>query len=299
MHGGLGARIWVAAAGLALLTPWVAPSSARAHQDDVPVVLAPAYALFADVVEGPAWLTGAHGTAGLAAYPAGDRYHRWHGRLSGDVAILRFAPDALWRMGLSMQTVADDRNDISFRLVRLYYDATALVEHRWGPGVLQYGYRHRCTHGADAAVEGRVLIRSGPEFGYQADVELGDVVVTGRGFVHTTLIGQNDDDGFKPRMLGAGTVQARWRFGWASWLLSAGAGAALVGTSPDWTYVLWEEWRGPWRVIPLPAAATGGVFHGRALDFRVLVHYQRILDSGFGATGAPTSLAALDLGFTW
>jgi hypothetical protein len=278
---------------------FAAPATAHANQDDVPVVLERADTLFTDVVEGPAWLPHARGSADLGFYPAGGRYHRWHGRLTGDVAIVRFAPDALWRMGLSMQTVADDRNDISFRLVRLYYDANALVEHRSGPGALWYGYRHRCSHGADSAVDGRVLIRSGPEVGYQFDVDAGRVVLTGRGFAHTTLIGQNDDDAFKPRALAAGVAQARLPMGWASWLLSAGLGAALVGTWPDWTYLLWEEWRGPWRVLPLPAAATGVLLHGRALDFRVLLHFQRILDSGFGATGSPTSLLALELGFAW
>ena len=151
--------------------------SASANQDDVPVVLDAPDALFLDEA-GTTWLAQSKSSADIAVYPDGSRYHTWHGRLAGDISIVQIGRDALVRMGLAMQTVADHRNEISFRLVRLYYEATQLVEHRWGPGVLHYGVRHRCNHGADAAVAGPVLIRSGPELGYRFEADTGGVGVT-------------------------------------------------------------------------------------------------------------------------
>ena len=38
-----------------------------------------------------------------------------------------------------------------------------------------------------------------------------------------------------PRALVAGAGELRWRTGWASWVASAGLGAAIVGRADDWT----------------------------------------------------------------
>jgi hypothetical protein len=41
------------------------------------------------------------------------------------------------------------------------------------------------------------------------------------------------------------------------------------------------------------------VLHGERADFRILAHYQRILDTGIGERTDPMHLASLQLGFVY
>jgi hypothetical protein len=268
----------------------------RASQDDVPVPLAPAAALFS---EQRGFLTETDGQMDIAVYPfQGSGYHRWHGRVRGDVAIAQPTADSLVRLGLSAQTIADDRNEIAFRLTRVFYDAFTGYEHRFGAAVAYAGYRHRCTHGADTAIDGRVLIRSGPELGYRLEHSFGAWALSAHAFGHVSLIAQNDDERSMPRALLATAGELRVRQGWASFLVSAGLGAGLVSRAEDWTATVGEPWRDV-RVAPLPAAALGAVLHGERADFRILAHYQRILDTGIGDRTDPAQLVSLQLGFIY
>lgn len=269
---------------------------ARASQDDVPLPLAPATALFS---EARGFLTATRGQMDIAVYPfQGSGHHRWHGRVRGDIAIAQPTDDSLVRIGLSAQTIADDRNEIAFRLTRVFYDAFTGYEHRLGAAVAYAGYRHRCTHGADAAVDGRVLIRSGPEIGYRLTSTFGAWSLTGYAFGHVSLIAQNDDARSMPRGLLATAAELRVREGWTSFLVSAGFGAAFVSRAQGWTATLGESWRYV-RVAPLPTAALGAVLHGERADFQVLAHYQRILDTGVGERSDPMHLVSLQLAFLY
>lgn len=271
-------------------------ATAYADQDDVPVGFTSPEVLFAGHDgEGGDWLTASTSRVDIATYPVG-RYHTWHGRIGADVAVARIGTDALYRMGLAMQTVADHRNDISFRLVRLYYDATQLVEHRFGAGVVHLGLRHRCTHGADTAVDGRILIRSGPELGYDHVLSTGKLRLTLGGFLHGTMIGQNDDPAFKPRALLAGKAQASWHPGSWTLFVSAGFGAALVSSGTTRTFGFASAYD-DLSVLPLPAAALGLLARGRATAFTSTLHFSRMLDSGIGAEADSAWLLALELGF--
>jgi hypothetical protein len=273
-----------------------APRAARASQDDILVPVPVAEALLTPAT---GWLTASVGQADLAFYPIeGSGYHRWHGRLRADIAVAQPSVDSVVRLGLAVQTVADDRNDISFRLTRLYYDAFAAYEHRLGPGIGYIGYRHRCSHGADAAVEGRVLIRSGPELGYELSQAFEPFTLHAQASVHTSLIAQNPDLGALPRLLLGAAADLQWRTGWVSWVFGAGFGTALVSSASDYVASLGDPWRDV-RVEPLPALAAGAILHGVKLDFRLLVHYQRILDSGIGPTASPTQLFSLQAGFVF
>jgi hypothetical protein len=269
---------------------------ARASQDDVPLPLAPATALFSDA---RGFLTATQGQMDIAAYPfQGRGHHRWHGRVRGDVAIAQPTQDSLVRLGLSAQTIADDRNEIAFRLTRVFYDAFTGYEHRLGTAVAYAGYRHRCTHGADAAVDGRVLIRSGPEIGYRLTSTFGAWSVSAHAFGHASLIAQNDDVRSMPRALLASAGELRVREGWASFLLSAGFGAAFLSRAQDWTATIDESWRDV-RVAPLPTVALGTVLHGERADFQFLAHYQRILDTGVGERSDAMHLLSLQLAFLY
>ncbi|MDD9966736.1 MAG: hypothetical protein OXR73_10945 [Myxococcales bacterium] len=237
----------------------------------------------------------------IAGYPVGE-YHSWHGRITVDLSVAKLGERGLYRMGLAMHTVADHRNDIYFRLTRLYYDATQLVEYRLGRGVVYAGLRHRCSHGIDDAVEGRILIRSGPELGHHHEVPLGPLRLAVRSFVHGNMIAQNPDTTFRPRLLLASTAQVRFRTGSLELLASAGLGGALVsGTeaaSAGETFGFGSPWRNL-KLVPLPAAALGMHAHGRVAAFTTVVHLQRLLDNGFGDRADSETLMAVELGFLW
>jgi hypothetical protein len=49
----------------------------------------------------------------------------------------------------------------------------------------------------------------------------------------------------------------------------------------------------------VPSAALGTVLHGERFDFRILAHYQRILDSGISSVATPVQLLSLQLAFVY
>ncbi len=197
-----------------------------------------------------------------------------------------------------VQTVADDRNDIDFRLVRVYYDAFTGYEQRMGVGVAYAGYRHRCSHGADSSVDGRILIRSGPELGYRLQRSFGGLELGASIFGHLSLIAQYEDVHHLPRALFAAAGELRWPLDWAAVVLSAGFGAAVIGNSDNWTASVADRWQ-KLALLPLPSAALGVVLHGERADFDILAHYQRVIDTGLGLTADPQHLVSLQLGFDY
>ncbi len=204
---------------------------ASAIQDDVPLRFDAANALFSatDPPKGISALSAARGELDIAPYLVGGDFHRWHGRAAGGLALLS-SRHLLWRMGLSVQTVADTGNDIDFRLVRLFYEWLTAVELKLGDGVLWLGLRHRCSHGADKAVEDRILIRTNLELGYGMDARFGAFSLGGEAIVGITAVGQNDDKSFQPRALMSVTMRAGWQpTDRVRLLLGAGVGVALLG----------------------------------------------------------------------
>jgi len=276
------------------------PSSAHASQDDLRLSLSPVDQLLSGNPE-----TGVHplsatlAEVSLGIYPVGGDYHRWHGQLWADVGMLALGPNLLFHFGLSMQTVADYQNSIKFRLVRLYYDAAPGFDIRLGPGVLSLGYRHRCSHAADVAVPGRILIRSGFDLAYRLQKELGPLQFRGEVTVQVTAAGQNQDTSFQPRTLVYTTGGLTWTIvGRLGLLASAGIGVAVVGEGEESTFGLASP-PGELRSVPLPAAAVGLQFEGRGATARLLLHYQRLLDSGNSEVANSTDLLAVRLEFAW
>lgn len=284
----------------ALGTLLLQPSTAQATQDDIRLSLSPVDRLLAgNPAKGVHPLSATIAEVSLGIYPVGGEYHRWHGQLWADVGMLALGPHLLFRFGLSVQTVADYQNSIKFRLVRLYYDAAPGFDIRLGPGVLSVGYRHRCSHGADVAVPGRILIRSGLDVAYRLQKELGPLQFRGELVVQATAAGQNQDTLFQPRALVYTTGGLTWAIvGRLGLVASAGIGVAVAGTGDDTTFGLASP-LGEAQAVPLPAAAVGLQFEGRGATARVLLHYQRLLDSGNTAVSNSPDLLAVRIEFAW
>lgn len=188
-------------------------------------------------------LTAASGRVEIAPYLVGGDYHRFHGRTAADIALLGIGDDVSVWVGLSMQNVIDNGNDITFRLVRLYYEVPRAVDWRVGPGVLRAGFRHPCSHGTDVAVSDRILIRSNVVTSYAFNVTLEPVILGGEVLTGVTMIGQNDDPAFEPHMLLSVVARVMWHVA-DRWRLLAGVGlgVAVIGSEGDWVYTVADPW---------------------------------------------------------
>jgi len=219
--------------------------------------------------------------------------------VAGNVALLSFGPDMVLHMGLSIETVSDYGNDINFRLVRLYYEWLTGVDFRLGPGVMSIGVRHRCSHGADAAVEGRILIRTGLEVAYALEGTVGALGLGARVSASGIVVGQNPDHAFQPRALLNGSGQLSYPLGAATdWFVAGGLAIALVGDGDSLVYTV-ADGSSRADVSLAPAAATGVSYRSQALESRVLIHYQRLFDSGFTMTSLPADIVSLRVEFEW
>ena len=250
----------------------------------------------ADVVRA---LNGAIGMIDLGAYPTGTGHHNWHGNVLGDVALLTWRDLLVWHASLEVQTVADDGNDINFRLVRLFYRFRVAVDLRLGPGVLWAGLSHRCSHGTDGALPGRILIRSGFDAGYRVALRWGDLELGLKATAQGTILGQNTDLTTQVRGILAGAAQLTYALP-ADFRVFAGAGigVGLVGASPSDIYLLSDAAEGL-RGEPLPVAVVGAAYDGLGASLTVMLHYQRTLDTGLTEVSQPASLLAIRIRFGW
>ena len=283
--------------GLALAL-CVGPASA--NQADVPLPLEASGALFAPGGEdGLRALTVTRGQLGLGVYPKVVGAHAYDASLRARTVLLDFGGDAVWTAGLSAQTVVDEGNDIDFRLTRLFYDARTGVDFHWGPGVARAAWVHRCSHGVDGALEGRILIRSGLDLGYRwaLDGLFGRLELDG--LAHVTLIGQNDDLAAQNRGLLSARAQWSHEAGPSARLVvGVGLGALFVARGEAWEYDITHSASDP-RLEWLPAFTVGGELAGLGSRMSLLFSTQRIADDGVGLTTRPRSLHALRLLLAW
>ena len=271
----------------------------HAAQSDVPLPLEESHALFIGGASGVRGLTVARGQLGFGVYPKVAGAHAYDAMLRSRTVLLDFAGDAVWTLGLSAQTVVDQGNDIDFRLTRLFYDARTGVDFDWGPGVARVHWVHRCSHGVDDALEGRILIRNGLDFGYRWRVDglFGSLEVDG--LAHLTFIGQNEDLETQNRGLLSARTQWSHEAGPGSRLfVGAGIGAMVVAQGDSWEYDVSHGASDP-RVEWLPAFTVGGQLAGQGGTMELLFSTQRIADDGVTLTTRPRSLHSVRLRFLW
>jgi hypothetical protein len=282
--------------GLAAVALLIAPH-AWGLQDDVSLPVEEDGVFFSSG-PGVTWLGRARGNLGLAVYPTSEVY-RWHGRVSGDVALLQMDDDFALVSGLSAETLADHRNEISFRLVRVFYEFDLTAKWRLGPGILSVGYTHRCSHGADSAVQGRILIRSGLDLGYGARWDFGEAGLEVKGGLHATVIGQNSDRKHQSRFLAKLVLQGSYSLG-HQWSLrgGVGGGALVVGSADSGDTWNIASPMGDTAIEWAPVAFLG-VEAKTAVRWQLHLHYQRVFDSGLAAASNPLDLFSTRMEFRW
>lgn len=241
----------------------------------------------------------ATGSIDLGIYPLGEANFVWHGRVNGDIALLTWRDSLVWHASLEVETIADDGNEISFRLVRLFYQFRTAVDLKLGPGVLSVALNHRCGHGTDGALPGRILIRTGVDASYRMAHSWGNLELAWMAHAHATVLGQNRDLNAQVRGLFSGSAQLTYQLPERFRLIAAaGMGVVLQGVSSSDLYLISDGAEGL-HAEPLPAATLGASYDGLGASFGLFLHYQRITDTGLTDVTQPASLFSLRLRFGW
>ena len=284
---------------LAALIVLVVPQ-ARGIQDDVVLPMDRTPSLFRhSPEEGVSLLPGATGRLDVATYPLWEGHHAWHGVVATDMALIAVGPNLLWRAGLWAQTVADHRNDILFRLTRLFYQFHMGADLKLGSGILSLQWIHRCSHGADGAVEGRILVRNGLNILYRWQGRWGALSLDVQGNGHVTVLGQNTDLKRQPRGLLSVATEVAWvARAPLSLVAGFGLGAGIFAEGDSWEYAI-DAPAGPAGGEWLPAVTAGVRYRKDDLGLAILLHGQRILDDGVGETSNPTNLYSVRFVYDW
>jgi hypothetical protein len=235
----------------------------------------------------------------LGRYIEGDQNHSWRGGVEGDVTLLSFGPRFLWHWALNMETLADDRNDINFRLVQVYYQSLTSLSWHVGPGVWSFSFSHRCSHGADNSVVGRILIRSGLKNSYEMPFSYKQLHFLLRGDLDVYLVGQNSDLDNQSRGQAQVAFMMMWPIKHEWWMLLAssfGEELQALGTTNAF-------------FITAPASnfhlrPMGGLRIGMRIDKERVkndysLSFSHIPDTGFGKHAQSHNGLSFDINFYW
>jgi hypothetical protein len=262
---------------LTLVTPL------HAQMTELPIPFAP-WELTLPEGEGFLTRTSSRFSAGVILYDSFAQSFRWSGFGEGEIILLSVDP-VHWEWRLSMETTADDRNEIYFRLLRLYYQALTGVRISLRKNHFIFlGYQHRCSHGADGAEEGRILIRSGPNLSYLSVHSHPRAEFRFSLSFEPTLLGQNADSFHQPRYLFSGRIEAEGKA--LPLMLSLGIGAFGITSGARETFHLLSPYYRH-RTTTTLNLSLGQRFRGKDGILTILLRYSTIPDSGLNTTTSP------------
>lgn len=275
----------------------IATENGLSWQDDITINLRDPFAQFFKS-DGFGFLNGATAEVLLGRYLVGTPNHIWRGGVEGDVALLNFG-DGLWHFGLNAETLADDNNDIHFRLVHVYYQAMTGIKWRLGPGVLHAGIRHRCNHGADSAEQGRITIRLGLTSSYHWTWRRQFLDLDILSGLNVYIFGQNKDFAMQPRGGAFFTVNATWPLVHSLFFTTGlGTNFELISIGNNWLYLISDPSNG-FRIEPLFAGRIAVRFRGEKAFSDWGFRFTENLDSGLGIQAKTVSNFSFDIDFFW
>lgn len=289
----------------------------QAAQDDLYVILRSPYSLFdGNRPNQTGFLTDFTFRGGFGRYFVSPNKETWQFKSYGDMSVVSFGENGLWRVGIGLEGIADDDNNIGFRIAQSLYEFFTAVEWRLGPGVIYGGYRHRCKHGIDNT-DTRIVMRSGPELGYNLLRDFGPFRLIWNNQLDVFITGQNKDTTSLARGFLGSAAQVEYAVpgNWIKLFASAGLGLMLLSdtkrqdtegfessgncvnkfgngcgayslSTPGRLYVDWT-----------PAGAFGVQFLGSVGDLRVYTSVHRNTDNGFTQEVRPNTVASLNFEF--
>lgn len=234
----------------------------------------------------------------LGRYLVADQNHGWRGGVMGNISLLA-TPTFMWNMGLAQETLADDHNDINFRLNEAYYQALTGLNWLLGPGVFKLGFRHRCSHGIDNAVENRITIRSGPVIGYHGWFSLNPIKFFFEAGINYYLFGQNTDLSHQQKGNLFLAIHSDWTFKEPYHLVfSAGMHTELFGHGLKTVYGPFDSNR-HLGIVPLFSSrlALRRVFDHVTTD--LMLSFIQNADSAMSLKTKPTSSLLGGIDFLW
>ncbi len=267
-------------------------------QDDVEINLRNPYGQFSGE-RGIGFFRGATSEVRLGRYLVGSDYQRWQGGVEGDVSLVNYGDLWLWHMGLNMETLADDNNEINFRLVQVYYQALTGVRAPLGPGVLHVGYRHRCSHGTDRATNSRITIRSGLTASYHWLLRFRSLQFDIKPGANVYLLGQNSDIDSQPRAAAFLSTNMVVPIS-APFALVIGAGIdwELVTVSNKFLYLIGDRFS-HWHLEPLLAARLASRVEQDVVKADFGLQFSQNLDLSIGEKAHKVSALSLAVDFSW
>ena len=266
-------------------------------QDDVNLNLRNPFSHFGKA--GFGLFRGAAAEVRLGRYLFGSENHMWRGAVEGDVALIQFSDRVLWQFGLNMETLADDLNDIHFRLVQVYYQALTGVKIKLGPGLLHAGIRHRCNHGTDKATVSRVIIRLGLTSSYQWIIPVSAMRFDILPGINVYILGQNRDH--TSQALGGAflSAAATWPIRLPVYMrISAGGNLELVGSGANAVYLISDKFS-LLTIEPLFAAKLSMRVDDDPVVADIGFHFSQNLDSGIGDKATRANVFSFDIDFLW
>lgn len=275
----------------------IATENSFSWQDDIAVNLRDPFAHFKKN-NGFGFLDGALAEVLLGRYLVATKNHVWRGGVEGDVALLSYG-DVLLHFGLNVETLADDLNDIHFRLVHVYYQALTGIKWRLGSGILHAGVRHRCNHGADAAEMGRITIRLGFTSSYHWTWRRQFLEIDLLSGLNAYVLGQNNDFSMQPKGGMFFSANATWPvIGPMFFTTGIGTNFELITVGNNWVYLIHDSIN-DWHIEPLFAGRIAVRFRGEKANSDWGFRFAQNLDSGLGKRSQKIGNFSFDIDFWW
>lgn len=269
----------------------------HAWQDDLTINLRHPLEQFA-VGDGVRFFNQALAEVRLGPYLKASENHFWRGGAMGDVSLVQ-VNQLLWHMGLAMETLADDQNDISFRLVQVYYQALTGLAWNLGSGALQVGYRHRCSHGADHAVSSRITIKSGLITSYHWVTKLKQVDLNVEPGINWYMVGQNSDHDNQPKGNAFLALKAQWPLRDPLHLVMAsGISLEIVGQGYNTLYGPFDALNNL-RVEPLFSGRLALRVQQKAMKSDFALHFSQNIDSALTKRTTKSTSLLFAIDFLW
>lgn len=265
------------------------------RQDDVDLIFSPR--VF-DTTKQIIFLPSAQAQLRLGRYIGSDDNHGWRGGASGEIVLFGIYKTLL-HGGLDIETLVDDQNDIYFRLVQVYYQTKIGISWQLGPGVWTWGLQHRCSHGADNAVLGRILIRSGIQTSYFWSIDLKPVILNMRARADIYLIGQNQDLSAQARggFSFGGEALMPLRGPWFM-VIAGGFASEIRALGKSFVYNI-ASYATDFKLDNLFSLKLALRYKNKNIHSDYALLFSQIGDTGFGAINNKHSGVSFDVNFYW
>lgn len=270
---------------------------AIAQQDDARVLMRQPTFLFEGNEQGRTlFLSDFAARVSFGGFLSNADYHTWQFGSGVDTALISFSDAAIWRVTLNLDALADSNNSIGFRMAQTHYEFFSAFEFKVDESVWYAGWRHRCRHAADSTPS-RIIMKSGPEFGFNGLHHLGPIDLIWHASVLPYVFGQNEDLSHQHRLNISTSLQAEYPILDGIRLFASGGLSTMWVTRSDAKdYNLFSSIDNSHFHFS-PGATLGVSIKGKIGEFKTYMSYASNLDAGFDDKAKQIHIVSLNAGF--